>query len=340
MSRIGIEGWAGWGEESPFGTGVVPTHFLPIEPGDDQVTAEHERILIETIGERGIDVAEVLKGPQRVPPGTYGHKLKFGGGWPMWLSHLLRRVATTTGVGPYTHAFDVGLTSSSLAGKGMSLQLFKDGLLASSDKDWRYFGLRPTSVEFSGENGQNVRVEWGFMGKGLEFVTHASESYPTDNYAKGPSDAASPTAAFQFGADASEVAYTIRNWSVKIEQPHAEIRDYHDPQMLEPLPSGLIMVTWRAEVLFPGTGAGSDGDVFTSAYRNKTVRSALFTLEGPTPANESLVFDFPYSIITTPPDPAIGDPGPIYQTIEGRAFRSGANNEGTITLINSDSSAY
>ena len=210
MSRIGIGSWAGWGEETTYGTGVAPAHFLPLEAGDDQLTAEHERVLVESIGERGVDLAEVLKVPRRVPSGTYGHRLRFGGGWPMFLSHLLRRAATTTGVGPYVHSWDVGNVSSSLGGKGISLTLFKDGLLASGDKDWRYFGIRPTAVEFTFEQGQAARAEWTLLGAGLEFVAHSTESYPTDSYVKGPSDAATPTPAFKFGADGSETACAVR----------------------------------------------------------------------------------------------------------------------------------
>jgi len=332
--RVGIGGFIGWGEESSFGSATSASHYLQIAPGDETFQLDQEFLEASHTVERGVDTADVVKGMKAVS-GTWSHDLRYGGGWGLLLEHLLFDESADAGAGPYTHTLSVGDYASGMAGKGLSFIVARDGLLVSgSDVADRYYGCRPTACTITCEDNAIARAEWTLIGAGHDTLAIPTPSYPTDNFIKAPSDASSPTAGFKYGTDASEDTYPCRRWSVTISQGWDPVRVLQAPEMSEPTLAGRLEVTISAEVLFQGTGAS--GDAFTTNYRAGTPKSLILTLEGPTAASESLVLDFPNVRLTSPPDPHMTETGAIYQSLEFKAYRSGATMEGTMTLTNSD----
>ena len=337
-TRVGIGGWWGVGEETTFGTAVTMTKFFELAPGDESLVLEQDTIEAAHTVERVVDIADTAKGPKRVS-GSLAHDVRFGGGWGVLLEHLAGNRFATTGAGPYTHVMNCGQSNTALAGKGLTVEVFRDGMRAvAADVSWVYAGVRPTSFELAMTDGALVRATWTLMGASQAFTTESTPSYSTASWMKSPSDAASPTATLKYGTDASEVAYTCKSWSLKIEQAHDEIREASAPAMVEPLTSDRLMITGSAEILFLGTGAS--GDPFSVAYQGKTAKSLILTLEGPTAASESLVIDMADVLLTSPPDPHGAASGAIYQTIEWKAYADGAGYPAVITLINSDTTVF
>ncbi len=336
--RVGIGGWVGIGEESTYGTAVASSKYFELAPGDETLQLDQEQLTAAHTVERAVDVADVVKG-KRAVSGGLNMDLRFGGGWGVLLEHLAGNRFSTSGTSsPYTHSLAVGDSNAALNGKGLTLEIDRDGILGSSDKTWQYAGIRPTAVEFTVEDNAIMRASWTLMGKDAAYITATTPSYASDNWVKSPSDAASPTASFRFGTDSSETTYTCRRWSVKIEQPHAEIRSVQSATMEEPTLGDRIKVTGSAEVLFQGTSTA--GDAFTTAYRAKTAKSLLLMLEGPTASDESILFDMGDVLITAASDPHASDTGALYQTIEFEAYSDGAANPLDITLVNGDSAIF
>lgn len=329
--RVGIGGFIGWAEESTFGTAVAAANYLQIAPGDETLQFDQGFIEGAHTAERGVDVADVVKGMGAVS-GTWGHDLRYGGGWGLLLEHLIADEVLTAGASPYTHNFDVGVYASGMAGKGLSFVINRDGLLASSDQAARYYGCRPTAVTFTCEDNGICRAEWTLIGIGADYVAMPTPTYPTANYIKAPSDAASPTAGFSFDGD----TYPCRRWSLTIAQPWDPVRTVQAAAGKEPTLGGRIEVTGSFEILAQGTGTAGASDNPTTNFRAGTDGPLVLTLEGPTAASESLVFNAPDVRVVAPPEVHMSETGAIWQTVEFKAYRNGAAHELDITLTNSD----
>lgn len=332
--RVGIGAHIGWAEESTYGTAVAVANHLPLQDGDESLTHELDRLESAAMATRGVDVDDVAKGAYRVA-GTWGHDLRIGGGSLLLLEHLVGNRFVTTGTTNYNHALSVGANNTALAGKGLTMVVDRDGLLASSDNAYQFTGVRPTSWDFSQELGAFARSEWNLLGKAGAFVAQPTPTFPTDEYVKSPSDAAAPTATVKFGTDASEVAFSARSVKVKIAQVWESIYDLANPGMLEPALGGLIEVTFELVTLYKGSSTA--GDAWTSAYRAQTPKSLLLNFDGSTATTKGLWFDMPNVLLTAPPEVHQDSKGALWQTIAGKAFRDGATMECAITLKNQDS---
>jgi len=337
-NRVGIGAFAGVGEESAFATAVAASKYFELGPGDDKLVLEKAVIESPIITERGVDIANALPGAETVS-GSLALQLRYGGGWGIFYEHLLGNRFTDSGTGPYTHSLSVGGTNAALVGKGLSVIVNRDGLLAAgADKAYRYFGCRPTAIELTAEYGAIAKLDITLMGAGADFLTMPTASFSSTGWVQSPSQASSPTSVIQFGTDGSEAAYVARKASVKIEQPHEEVRDLADVTMAEPGISDMLAMTGSFEVRFDGTGAS--GDPFTTVYRTQTAKSLLITLDGATPASESLLFDCPDVLITSASEPHADAAGVLWQTVEWKAYRDGSANEATLTVINADATIF
>lgn len=336
-NRVGIGAFAGVGEESTFATAVAAAKYFELAPGDDKLVLEKAAIESAVISERGVDIANALPGAETVS-GSLAFQLRYGGGWGIFYEHLLGNRFTTTGTGPYTHTITIGGTNSALSGKGLSIVVNRDGLLAAgSDKAYRYFGCRPTAIELTAEYGSIAKLETTIMGAGADYLTMPTASFSSTGWVQSPSVNSAPTSVIKFGTDGSESSYVARKASVKIEQAHEEVRDLAAVAMKEPGISDLIQVTGSFEVRFDGTGAS--GDPFTVAYRAQTGKSLLVTLDGASSA-ETLQFDLPDVLITSASEPHADAAGVLWQTIEWKAYRDGSATEGSIAVVNADTSIF
>jgi len=335
--RVGIGGYFGLGEETTYGTPVTRTKFFELAPGDDSLMLELDTLEAAHTVERVVDIADTGKGAKRVS-GSLSHDVRFGGGWGVLLEHLCGARFSTAGTTTYTHTLAVGTSGAALQGKGLSLEIFRDGILQGSDNSWLYVGIRPTALEFSVQDNAFARAAWTLMGSGLSYVSPSTAAYTTASWMKSPSDAATPTSTLRYGTDGSETAYTCRNWTMKLEQAHDELRNASDPAMIEPAVSDRLLLTVTAEILFQGTSTA--GDAFSANYQAKTAKSLLLKLEGPTAANESFTIDMPDVLITAPPDPHASAAGAIWQTVSFKAYADGAGNPASIVLVNSDSALF
>lgn len=337
MTRVGIGSFIGWGEQSAYNTGVASTKFAKLKAGDEDFGFEEEVLRSGQFTDMAMKTGDFAPGAIRVNR-TYGYDLRFGGGWGVHLEHACQNRFTTTGASdPYTHTLEIGNHNTALSGKALSFVVFKDGIRGvAADRAFRYFGCRPTSAEFTFEPGI-ARVQYEILGANLEFITKETPSYTTEPLIVAPSSGSPSAKSLKFGTDGSEVEYTCRKMSIKIEFPHAEERDLHKAIMEEPLPSEGIKITGSAEVRYPG--AGTDGGAFHQAYLGKDFNSLVFALQGSS-ADKSIEFDFHNALIVAPVGPNVGTAGALYQTLEFEGAADSSNPACTMTLKNGDSAIF
>ena len=331
--RVGIGAHIGWAEESTYGTAVTAANHAQLAEGDETLTEELDRIEFGGMATRGLDKDDIAKGHKRVL-GPWGHDVRVGGGWGLLLEHLAGNRWATAGTTNYTHTMSLGATNSALQGKGLTMVVDRDGILGSSDNAYQFEGVRPTALELSLELGQLMRAEWTLMGEAAGFVSQPSPTFPTDEFIKSPSDATSPTAAVQYGADSSETDYVVRSVKLRVAQAWEPIYDLPAAEMLEPTLGGMIEVTGEFVALYQG--ASTAGDAFTADYRAQTVRSLLLNFDGST-ANHGLWADMANVVITDKPEVHPDTRGALWQTVPFKCLRDGATVECDLTLKNQDS---
>lgn len=351
MVKIGTGIAIGYSEESTYGTAAGSvSHYLDPRGGMETLQGEVDHIIPESLSFRGNDSSQFVAGMKRVT-GNITHDLRFGGGWVMFMSHLVGHKASTTGSSaPYTHSLELGRDLS--AGttqpqtRGITVVVDREGdNAASSTKAWLYKGLKPTSCDITFEQGAIANASWEFVGSDAATVAIPTPTLPTEKYVTNPS-AGSGTLikSIKYGTDGSETGYNVRSMSIHLEQPLAERRTLEDATQLVPTAGGHFIASGSFEIEAPDMGSSGTFDAFTDAYRAITMNSLIMTVEGAqaTSANRKLSFDFPKVRITNVGEPQVSDAGLILKTVEWEAAYSGtaSTGMGTMTLVNSEAAAY
>jgi hypothetical protein len=351
MVKIGTGFSIGYMEESTWGTAAsTVAHNLDPRGGMESLQGEVDHITPESLSFRGMDSSQFVAGMRRVS-GNVTHDLRFGGGWPMFLSHLTGHKFSTTGAAsPYTHTTQLGMDLSlgtvQPQTRGITFLVDREGSNASaSTKAWKYSGCRPTACDMTFAQGSIATASWEFVGKDVENATlPASVALPTNDYITNPSAGGGTLVkSVKFGTDGSETGYDVRSMSLHLEQATAERRNLEDATQLQPVAGGNFIASGSFEIEAPDNIAAFDA--FTAAYRALTTNSLVMTVEGAVlvgSTNASLEFDFPKVRVSNVGEPQVADHGLILRTVEWEAVYSGtpATGVGTCTLITSDAVGY
>lgn len=325
----------GVSEEAAFGTAAAAVHnFLEAEEGFESIQVNRERIDPAMLDNLMLSKDQASKGRLRAD-GSIDIPLRFNGGWPIFLAHLMGKAWATTGAGPYTHTLDMGATPD-MQEKGLSLFLKRSGFdPGGTTKTWVYYGMKPQAIEINIPEMGLVTMNVDFFGKDGAFGDHPTATFPDGNWIKTPSNASSPTSLFTWNG----TAYIIRSAKIRIEQPYQVRWDPIDDKMLQPVMNGRrkILVSIVAEALDTNVGSGGQ---FYDDFKSKTARAAVITVDGPTPASESFNIQLGDCFISQPVDPHPQSGDVMLSNLELEAFRDGATSAGQIELLNGSSAAY
>jgi hypothetical protein len=340
MPNIGIGHSIGFSEEATWGT-VESTvdNFLDAEAGSLVVKHTSERIQGEELLYRGILSSSVAKGTEEVE-GSLQFKLRYGGGWALFLAQLNGIDPTTAGAAPYTHTFNLGasIASGNNLTKGISLFADREGMIGGAgSRASAYTGVRPTAFEIAFEQNARAAATVEFIGEALDsFVTRPTVTLSSREFIVSPSSAASPTNFLTWNG----TAYVVKSASVKIEQEHERRRNMQGSKLLQPVPSGLMKITGSFTCEAPATGATSGG-AFYDDYNGKTLRQLVITADGATPASAKLALTLPRCLITASPEPEIAGAGVVMTTVEWEAYYYASDARiGQLVLTTDDSTAW
>lgn len=352
MVKIGTGFGIGFAEEIVYGTAAASVaHWLDPRPGMESLQGEVDHITPPSLSFRGPDSAQFLAGMRRVT-GSVQHDLRFGGGWPMFLSHLTGHSHATTGAGPYTHVLQLGrdlsLGTTAPQAYGISIIADREGELATAgSKSFVYSGIKPTAVDFDFARGSIATANWTLIGGDSAVTARVTPALSTVPYCVAPSAGTGTLIkSIRYGTDGSETGYNVRAMSLRIEQPLFERRTLEDAVQMLPVAGDNFKVTGSFEIEAPDINTGGNTyDEFIDAYRAVTMKSLLMTAEGPdigAGTNNSMLFDLPKTRITNVGEPFVGGPGVVVRTVEFEAAYS-ANASigvGTFTLTNNEALPY
>lgn len=326
----------GISEEATYGTpDAAVDNYLYAHEGFESLELTRELIENASLHGRSLDRAEVSKG-RLICQGDIETAATFEGAWTMFLAHCAGKAWATAGAGPYTHTLDLG-AQRDMAGKGITVFLNRQGdVPAGGAQQHVYSGFRPQAVELVLPANGHVMVKAEGVAKNLAFGALTSMTAPGGSFLKLPSNAGAPTPVFTWGGTSYVTQGDI---TLRIEQPHQLRYAAEDDLMLEPHPSGLMKITMSLTVEALATAAASGG-AFYDDYKSKTLRAAVLTVDGATPANESLQASFGKCLITSPVDPH-PDSGEIQtHSLELTAYRDGGTSAGQIVLTSGASVPY
>lgn len=332
----GIGSAFGVSEESTFGTAdTAVDNYLETEEGFESI--EITRNIIEPASLRGRSLHRQTTSKGRLEGGgDLEFPCRFDSAWSMFLAHCVQKAFATTGAGPYTHTLDLGATPD-LGGKGLTLFINRQGINpGGSATQHVYYGARPTAVELMFPEEGHMRAKAEMLVSNNAYGTITSPTYQSGNWIKLPSNATSPTSFFVWNG----TSYIVRgDTTLRIEQPYETRYSVEDDQMLEPALSGLMEITMQLTVEALETGASSGG-VFMDDYKSMSRRTAVFTVDGPTPTTEKLTASFGDCLITSPPDPHPQSGETQLHTLELKAYADGATSAGSIVLLNGSANPY
>lgn len=158
--RSGLAAQFGWGEESTWGTAVVPDHFLPMLK--ESLEASKARLDSDSIyaGRR-------VRDSEQWSPGI----IEAGGDvelelWTTGMGELWKHAlggSATSGSGPYVHTF----TPGDLDGKGLTLQVGKPDR-GGTVRPWNLPGSKVKSWELEIPARGEAKTKFSFSSKDLD----------------------------------------------------------------------------------------------------------------------------------------------------------------------------
>lgn len=339
MPNIGLGLVVGFSEEAAWGTvEATVDNFIDAEGGSAVFRAMREHIQGEELLYRGILSSSVDKGMIE-GEGSLSFPLRYGGGWPLFVSQLNGVDPTTAGTGPYTHTQNLGvsLAAANNLAKGISVYVDREGMTGGgSSKASAYTGFKPASCEFVFEQNQRARLNVEGVFEQLDsFVTRPTATLSARPFVVSPSPNSSPTAFLTWNA----VAYVVKSCSYKFEQEWEIRRDMQSALMLQPVPGSLLKVSGSFTCEAPATGAASGG-AFYDDYLAKTMRQLVITADGPD-ANSKLVLTVTKALITANPEPEVSGPGVVSTSVEWEGFYDASTSRiAQQVLTSSDSAAW
>lgn len=340
MTKTGIGYVLGFAEESTYGTAAASAdHYLLSARDTMKKTVE----LIEGDGDLAYQqvLGDFLDPGNSQLAGGIEFDAQFGGGWWMFLAHLLGLDVTTTGAGPdYTHTLSLGGAlggSDDITDEGITLFADREGQQGSAtSKTAIIAGFRPSAMELAFELNKRTRVSVEGVARAVTQGNRLTPTYSTLPRILSPSRNSSPTDFFQWNS----TAYLATAATIRIEREQEQRRKLEDPLIVGQSPGGLLMVTGTVEVEAENTGAGTGG-VWFDDYEDKALRELVITAEGATAAQQSLAFTLHEAVLTEPGTPEVVGPGVIRQTIGFKGYYDSANSEiGSAVLKTTESTAW
>ena len=336
-SGIGSNG-VGFLEESPWGTAILtnPTHSLDARGGMESVIGECDQTVAQDLSNFGSINTDTIKGNKRVS-GSIDYDLRYGGGWMMFMGHLLGQAAPAEApTDNYVMPLGADPNATQMA-KGITLRINRDGTTGGAF-DYLYSGCRPVSMDFNFTENSIATCSVGLIGKDLSEVRAASSggtyTRSTKPYVKSPSDRTSPTSFIQWDGG----GHICKNASISIAVPWELNLDIQSPLGLVPVLAGPMEITGSFEVVTPNSAASPVGNVWVDDYRSQNGRPLIYTMDGA--AGFGLVFSLTKALITSAPDPHASGPELQTTTVEWKALAQASENQGTFTLVTDEGAAW
>ena len=343
FSGIGAKG-IGYAEETTWGlsSGIIdgsnnPDHWLDARGGMETVGMTVDQTIAQDLSQFGTINTDVSKGFRSVE-GNIDFDVRYGGGWLMFLGHLLGQGKTDAGSDPYTHTFTLGADpSSAQTAKGIAICADRDGTEGGT-KSWVYSGIRPTSMNFTFNQNGLTTCSATVIGKAQEsMISSPTPTYSTLAYIKSPSDKASPTSFCAYGG----ADYVCKSGSLNIAVPWELRRDVQAQNGLVPSLSGQLEITGSVEVETPNSidSGGVEGNAFSQNYQDQTLSALVLSMNG-ADGNHNLAITLSKILITADPTPHASGPELQTTSLSFKAFGQVGADEGSLVLTNTEATSW
>jgi len=293
---FGYNSWIGLGLETTYGTPVSRTSWFRLISVD--IKPENPSIFKQFLG-TALD-RHIVKSKKTVS-GSFTIAVPYAG-FGFILKHALGAVSTT-GSGPYTHAFTCA-----------ALPLAMTVEVNSDTRVDLYAGCKITGIKITAALEDHVQCEVSILGRSVTNVSASTPTFPTDTFIDW-------TAAGTMSIGGS--SYSLKMTECEVTNELTEDRYFLGSQLRsEPKRKG-GMVKFKAELEL-------DGTTHQAALMANTSASLSFAF-GSTPTALTLALaDSAYQSVSAP----IQDTGEIIESLEFEGNLADL----TLTLINGDSS--
>jgi hypothetical protein len=181
---LGMLGWLGIGEESTYGSAVVPANYLEIE--SESMAKEVARIEAKTLQRRGIVDNKIVPGAIAVM-GDIAFPAQYDG-WLKFAKHAFGSVVNsqpdiTNAPTAWNHQFIM----TDVLPTGLTCEVFRDTSAFTTEalKSFRYSGCKVDKISFDAQVDQVLKVSVGLMGQneGRVPYSNANPSFSAAQYA-------------------------------------------------------------------------------------------------------------------------------------------------------------
>lgn len=315
---LGMNSWIGFGQESTYGTYVVPTEFIEIE--SETLMKEVQRIEAMSILRRGTVDNKIIAGAVQVG-GDITFPVQFGG-WTRLAYHAFGDVThsqpdITNAPTAYKHTFKI----ADVLPAALSFEVFRDTTQFTTEpnKSFAYSGCKLSKIEFSCNINEVLKCSVNIMGREESRVARSTSnpSFSTDTYAVFTQGIVSYN-----GNDVE-----ANNISIALENNLTYRYKLGSALTREPVPDTKIMATGSFDIEFQSWNEYDD-------FVNTTQRALTVTFDGPTIGGSiKKQIKFTCSQIFIEKVKLSADkPGRLVMTIDFRAFRNTDQTQNEIVL--------
>jgi hypothetical protein len=313
-TNYGLGGQASFGEESTAGTAVSTTVGTQVTSIDIQ-----EKLTIDPVdslsGSGGTrNIMEVIHSKTDVAGSISLNAYYAGGALGMLLKHALGGLSTT-GAGPYAHAYSL----SAALPNGLTV-VVERGNTGSDDK---FAGCKISRLTISCAAGEPMKIQAELIGM---TATARTTFTPTALTALASRFLVKHAHAGTLGFNSA--TYRLKSFELVIDNKLARQDQLGSADSAEPV------ITERQEITLSATLTGTT-NALQLAHRSQTAGDVTLTF---TDSPRILAFTLHNGVITDYSDPIQGI-GVIEQSVTWRGIGDDSDNGLAITLTNADSSA-
>jgi hypothetical protein len=309
---LGYNSFFGWAKETTYNTPVAAAKWLEIE--SEAIKNQRKFEPIQVLG--SVDQVRRMKSPKKV-----GGSIKFPALWTGWEQLLEAAMGTvsTSGTGPYTHAFSLGDPLPT----GLTAYVNRDVSNVGAGSEARYAGCKVNKLTIGCEYGKPMMVDVELVGSGdFSHLAASSPVYPTFD----PIEYSQMTEALINPASLSFVL-KIRKWQITIDNSLTEMRRLGNASAGAIVRGDKRKINWEFEAEFDSLALWqyfSDLPDTNTDMRFKWVKDA----------NTEISFVLPKTTFDGQ-DPEAKDNGPIYVPFSGTSWNAQPGVPLTISWKNS-----
>ena len=175
-SYLGKGSYLGVGHHDTYGTVAAAFKFFALRSDSDGLQVERERIEIEDLSSFETQVGNELVGGSRVS-GSVGLDCRTSGMGQIW-RHAFNDIGTSTGSGPYVHAYATNVYSSVPTDGGLTLQMGR-GDTTTSKEAVNHLGIKINSTTWTVSPKAPVQVSLDVRGNAVAQVAKPTVVYET-----------------------------------------------------------------------------------------------------------------------------------------------------------------